>query len=70
MQAKLAFNGLNTDFKLGDCLFGAVKLTNMDIVVIVLDLMNVHNFHCQLMMRLNIILGVDNRSSKHTGNRK
>ena len=45
---------LNADFTLGNCLFGAVKLTamlvliNMDIVVMVLDLMHVHNFNCQM----------------------
>ena len=46
---------LNTDFTLGDCLFRAVKLTkNADLDKygysgLVLDLMDGHFFHCQMV---------------------
>ena len=45
---------LNIDYAPGDCLFGAIKLTkililiNMDIGVLLLDLIDVQNFHCQM----------------------
>ena len=47
------------------CLLGAVKLTknadrdkliNMDIAVMVLDLMNVHNFHSQAAVGVKTLL--------------
>lgn len=46
------FRDLDIDFTLGSCLFGALSqqkiliLMNIDIVVMVLDLMHGHNFHC------------------------
>ena len=49
-------------FTLGNCLFGAVKLTkmmvliNIDIVVMVLDLMCVHNFRSQAVIGVKILL--------------
>ena len=47
-------------------------LINMDIVVIVLDLMHVHNFHCQTVNRVKnaVIFGVDNSPSVHVDNKK
>ena len=44
----------------------------MDIVVIVLDLMHVHNFHCQIVNRVKnaVIFGVDNSPSVHVDNKK
>ena len=58
---------LNTDFTLGNCLFGAVKLTkmliliNIDIVVIILYLTFVHIFRCQMVIGFKkvIIIGAD-----------
>ena len=43
------------DFTLGNCLFGAVKLTkmliliNMDIVIMILNLKHFHNFYDQTL---------------------
>ena len=53
---------LNTDFTLDNCLFAALKLTenadltNMNIVVMVLDLMSVDNFHYQMVAGAKISL--------------
>ena len=53
---------LSMDFILGDCLFRAVKLVKnpdqekMGIVVILLDLMHVHNFHCQIVTGVKMLL--------------
>ena len=38
---------LNTSFTRGDCLLMLI-LINMDIVVMVLDLMLINNFHCEM----------------------
>ena len=45
---------------------------NMDLVVIVLDLMDVHNFHGQTVNEVKILLflGVGNSFSVHVDNRK
>lgn len=66
---------MSTDFTLDDCLFGAVKLTKMlilinkDIVAMALD---VHSdFSIDVEFSLNLaVFGVDNSSSVHTGNKK
>ena len=54
---------LNTEIKLGDCLFGAVELTrnavlfliNMGIVVMLMHLMHLHNFYCQMVNRVILL---------------
>ena len=41
-------------------------------MVMVLDLMHVHNFYCQIVngVKNDVIFGVDNSSSVHDDNRK
>ena len=58
----ICLRNLRIDFTLGNCLFGAVKLTamviliTMDIVVMALDLMYVHNFHRQTIAGVKIVI--------------
>ena len=61
---------------LGNCLFGPVRLIknsdliNIDIVVMVLGSMRVHNFHYLAVAGAVIIFGVDNSFSVHVDNKE
>ena len=56
------FRDLNTNFTFDNCLFGAVKLTKnsdsdkYDILVVVLDLLYVHNFTGQSVAGVKMLL--------------
>ena len=47
---------LNMDFTLGDCQFGALKLTQNVNPNKFNDLMHVHNFHCRLVNGVQMLL--------------
>ena len=53
----MRFRDLNNNFPMGDCLYLLyLILVNMDKAVMILDLKDVHNFHCQLVN--NVLNGV------------
>ena len=63
------FNNLDAYFTLKDCLFGAAKLTEIDnfcVLDMVLDLINIHFFHCQIVNLVkNVIFGADSSLPAH-----